>query len=173
MRPLAKWSRSEAAAFTSTIAVLPTGRPGGAGLDYETVADLCEALGRPRPSQLGEERRLALVAWLLTEKGRATYQRVAAARESLIAAVKEHPRRVLQLAALGTGLVDPKTGKPRTAPRSLSARELWLLLGAIPLPARAPEQPVLARKCEDCGLVLLSARPRCPSCGSQLLRSAA
>lgn len=168
-----EWSRSEAAAFTLALSVLPTSRLGSAGVDYEAVADLCEALGRPRPSQLGEERRLLLLAWLLTPPGRAALSRTAAAREQLIAEASEHDLRTRKLAAIGAGLVDPKTGKPHTAPRSMSARELWLLIGAIPLPVRAVDAPAGHQKCEDCGIVILSARARCPSCGSQLLWRAA
>lgn len=164
----ARWSRSEAAAFTLALSALPTGRAGSAGVDYETVADLCEALGRPRPSQLGEERRLLLVGWLLTPPGRAALSRTAAAREQLLAEVSAHDLNTRKLAALAVGLVDPKTGKPRTAPRSLSGRELWLMLGAIPLPGRVDEHPAGRQKCCDCGLLLTDLRPRCP-CGSVLL----
>jgi hypothetical protein len=89
------------------------------------VADMCEALGRPRPSQLGEERRHLLVAWLLTTPGRAALSHAASGRARLLETAREYPRKTLQMAALSAGLVDPKSGKPRSAPASLSARELW------------------------------------------------
>ncbi len=168
MRAPAQWSRSEAAAFTLALSVLPTGRAGSAGLDYETVADMCEALGRPRPSQLGEERRLLLIGWLLTPPGRRTYELASASRAQLLEAAREYSRKTLQLAAMSAGLIDPKTGKPRSAPAQLSGRELWLLLSAIPLPGRVDEHPPGRQKCCDCGLLLTDLRPRCP-CGSVLL----
>lgn len=52
----ARWSDAERARFCA--------RLGDMSLDYDAVAEFCEAKGRPRPSVMGEARRKQLLTYL-------------------------------------------------------------------------------------------------------------
>jgi hypothetical protein len=54
--PAARWSDEERARFCAAL--------GDLGLQYEAVAAYCERVKRPRPSAMGEERRVQLLAYL-------------------------------------------------------------------------------------------------------------
>ena len=54
--PDARWSDEERARFCAAL--------GDLGLQYEAVAAYCERVKRPRPSAMGEERRVQLLAYL-------------------------------------------------------------------------------------------------------------
>ena len=54
--PDTRWSDKERARFCA--------RLGEMGLDYEAVAEFCQAKGRPRPSVMGEDRRKQLLTYL-------------------------------------------------------------------------------------------------------------
>lgn len=168
MSALVAWSDDERTAFRRVLSVLPTGRIGRAGVDYEVVCDLCEAHGLVRPSQMSDAMRVKLVERLLTDSGRAALSAAAAERVRLTEAVKDHHRSVLVQAARDAGLVHPKSGKPRTAPSDLSSREMRLLLAAIPS-GGVIEHPPGRQRCGDCGLRMHALSPRCPKCGSSLV----
>jgi len=51
-----RWSDTERARFCA--------RLGELGLDYDAVAEFCQAKGRPRPSVMGEDRRKQLLTYL-------------------------------------------------------------------------------------------------------------
>ena len=51
-----KWSDQERARFCAKL--------GDLGLEYDAVAEYCESIKRPRPSLMGEERRVQLLAYL-------------------------------------------------------------------------------------------------------------
>ena len=51
-----RWSDTERARFCA--------RLGELGLDYDAVAEFCQAKGRPRPSVMGEDRRKQLLMYL-------------------------------------------------------------------------------------------------------------
>ena len=51
-----RWSDTERARFCARLREL--------GLDYDAVAEFCEAKGRPRPSVMGEDRRKQLLTYL-------------------------------------------------------------------------------------------------------------
>ena len=43
------------------------------GVNYETLAEMCEAEGKPRPSQVDADARKKLLDWLGTDKGKSKY----------------------------------------------------------------------------------------------------
>lgn len=75
-------------------------------LDPEVVADLCEALDRPRPSACTAEQQEMLLNWLEGAKGKARYEQIAAQRAEALAAARSlsvaDRRRAAERAAVGT-----------------------------------------------------------------------
>lgn len=123
------WSRWDAVDWSRDLAA--------AGLNFETVADLCERAEppRPRPSAQRADQRAKLLRWLLGTTGRARYDAIATERTETLAAVRSLSiaERRDAAAAAGTG----------TESGRLSLMELHRLLAAHeelhPMPIAQPD----------------------------------
>lgn len=61
------WTKDAAAFFFAKVGDID-------GIEKDRVGDFCESLGRPRPKSMDSKARMAVVAYLKSQKGRKAYQ---------------------------------------------------------------------------------------------------